>query len=44
MKVRLEHNTKNDHYSFKKNPKIAERDRFYEKTQYIKPNETYIQR
>lgn len=30
MKIRLEHNTKNDHYAYKKSPKIQERDKFYE--------------
>ncbi len=29
MKVRLEHNIKHDYYYYKKNPKIAERDKFY---------------
>lgn len=30
MKIRLEHNTKNDPYSVKPNPKLVQRDRFYE--------------
>lgn len=29
MKVRLEHNIKNDHYTFKQAPRINERDEFY---------------
>ncbi len=31
MKVRLEHNVKNDPYNYKEVTKIVERDRFYEK-------------
>lgn len=31
LKIRLEHNVKNDPYSFKKNDKIEMRDKFYEK-------------
>jgi hypothetical protein len=29
MKVRLEHNVKNDHYNYKELPKVIERDEFY---------------
>ncbi len=31
MKVRLEHNVKNDPYNYKEMPKIAEREEFYAK-------------
>ena len=31
MKVRLEHNPKNDHYGYKEQAKIVERDEFYQK-------------
>ena len=31
MKVRLEHNTKNDPYTFKESVKVAERDQFYQR-------------
>ena len=31
MKVRLEHSTMNDHYAFRKDPKLIERDNFYAK-------------
>lgn len=30
MKIRLEHNVKNDPYTFKRSVKIEERDKFYE--------------
>lgn len=43
MKVRLEHNVKNDYYSFKKNNKIAERDQFYENSEIRTGNQTQIQ-
>ena len=31
MKVRLEHNTKNDPYTFKESLKVAEREQFYQR-------------
>ena len=34
MKIRLEHNIKNDPYTFKKSVKIEERDNFYEKKSF----------
>jgi hypothetical protein len=43
MKVRLEHNLKNDHYSFKKDVKIVERDQFYESSEMRMGNQTQIQ-
>lgn len=38
MKIRLEHDRKNDHYSYKNNVKIAERDQFYRNEDSIKNN------
>lgn len=39
MKVRLEHNVKNDPYNYKELPKVIERDEFYQKQDHNKPKD-----
>ena len=41
MKVRLEHNSKNDPYTFKEPAKIAERNEFYQKEEQKKIRNQY---
>lgn len=44
MKVRLEHNSKNDPYTFKESAKVAEREQFYQQQEGNKPKYDYTNR
>jgi hypothetical protein len=44
LKIRLEHNVKNDPYTFKKSTKIIERDLFYEQKNQLGKKTDHVDR